>query len=129
VSDSFKTESATASYPQVAMMTRRELLACFACMMLASSVVGEGQPMDQRISIITLGVKNLAASRRFYVDGLGWKPVYENKEIIFFQTGGMVFALFLRDKLAEDFQANPAMFGRAPMALPTMFAPRSKWTR
>ena len=29
----------------------------------------------------------------------------------------MVFALFLRDKLAEDFQANPAAFGRAPMAL------------
>jgi len=99
------------------MITRRELLACFTCMILASSVVGEGQPMEQRISIITLGVKNLAASRRFYVDGLGWKPVYENKEIIFFQTGGMVFALFLRDKLAEDFQANPATFGRAPVAL------------
>jgi catechol 2,3-dioxygenase-like lactoylglutathione lyase family enzyme len=99
------------------MMTRRELLASFACMALASSVVGEGQPMEQRISIVTLGVKNLAVSRRFYVDGLGWKPVYEDKEIIFFQTGGMVFALFLRDKLAEDFQANPAAFGRAPMAL------------
>ena len=73
--------------------------------------------MEQRISIVTLGVKNLAVSRRFYVDGLGWKPVYEDKEIIFFQIGGMVFALFLRDKLAEDFQANPAEFGRAPMAL------------
>ena len=73
--------------------------------------------MEQRVSIVTLGVKNLAVSRRFYVDGLGWKPVYEDKEIIFFQAGGMVFALFLRDKLAEDFQANPATFGRAPMAL------------
>jgi uncharacterized protein len=99
------------------MMTRRELLASFACMALASSVVGEGQPMEQRISIVTLGVKNLAVSRRFYVDGLGFKPAYEDKEIIFFQTGGMVFALFLRDKLAEDFQANPAAFGRAPMAI------------
>jgi len=88
------------------MMTRRELLASFACMALASSVVGEGQPMEQRISIVTLGVKNLAVSRRFYVDGLGWKPVYEDKEIIFFQTGGMVFALFLRDKLAEDFSGE-----------------------
>ena len=73
--------------------------------------------MEQRISIVTLGVKNLVVSRRFYVDGLGWKPVYEDKEIIFFQTGGMAFALFLRDKLAEDFQANPAAFGRASMAL------------
>lgn len=79
--------------------------------------------MEQRISIVTLGVKNLAVSRRFYVDGLGWKPVYEDKEIIFFQTGGMVFALFLRDKLAEDFQANPAAFGRAPWHSPTMFGP------
>ena len=68
--------------------------------------------MEQRISIVTLGVKELAASRRFYVDGLGWKPAFENNEIMFFQAGGMVFALFLRDKLAEDFQANPTTFGR-----------------
>ena len=99
------------------MMTRRELLAALAYTTLASSLIGEGHTMDQRISIVTLGVKDLATSRRFYVDGLGWKPVYENHEIIFFQAGGMVFALFLRDKLAEDFQANPTTFGRAPMAL------------
>ena len=99
------------------MMTRRELLAALAYTTLASSLIGERQTMDQRISIVTLGVKNLAASRRFYVEGLGWKPAFENKEIIFFQTGGMVFALFLRDKLAEDFQADPATFGRAAMAL------------
>jgi uncharacterized protein len=73
--------------------------------------------MEQRVSIVTLGVKDLAAAKRFYVDGLGWKPVYEDKEIVFFQTGGMVFALFLRDKLAEDFEADPATFGRAPMSL------------
>ena len=73
--------------------------------------------MEQRISLVTLGVKDLAASKRFYVDGLGWKPAYQNKEIIFFQTRGMIFALFLRDKLAEDLQADPASFGRAGMAL------------
>jgi len=73
--------------------------------------------MEQRISLVTLGVKDLDTSKRFYVDGLGWKPVYEDKEIIFFQTGGMVFALFLRDKLAADFQADSATFGRAAMAL------------
>jgi hypothetical protein len=33
------------------------------------------------------------------------------------QTGGIVFALFLRDRLAEDFQADPATFGRAALAL------------
>jgi catechol 2,3-dioxygenase-like lactoylglutathione lyase family enzyme len=73
--------------------------------------------MDQRISLVTLGVKNLETSKRFYVDGLGWKPVYEDKEIAFFQTGGMISALFLRDKLAADFQTDPATFGPAAMAL------------
>jgi len=73
--------------------------------------------MDQRVSTVTLGVKDLGTSKRFYVDGLGWKPAYENQEIIFFQTGGMVFALFLRDHLAADFQVDPATFGPAPMAL------------
>ena len=73
--------------------------------------------MDQRISLVTLGVKDLAISKKFYVAGFGWKPAFENQEIIFFQTGGMVFALFLRDQLAADFQADASTFGRAPMAL------------
>lgn len=67
------------------MLTRRELLATLACTVLASSVVEEGQMMDQRISIVTPEVKDLAVSRRFYVDGLDWKPAFENKEIIFFR--------------------------------------------
>lgn len=73
--------------------------------------------MDQRISLVTLGVKSLAAAKKFYVAGLGWKPAFENKEIIFFQSGGMVFALFLRNELAADFAADAASFGRAAMAL------------
>ena len=99
------------------MLTRRELLKGLAGTLLVSSFIAKGQTMEQRISIVTLGVKDLAASRRFYVDGLGWKPAFENNEIIFFQAGGMVFALFLRDKLAEDFQANPTTFGRTAIAL------------
>ena len=73
--------------------------------------------MEQRISIVTLGVRDLGKSRRFYVDGLGWKPAFEDKEIVFFQTGGMIFALFLRDSLAADFHADANEFGRAAMAL------------
>jgi predicted lactoylglutathione lyase len=73
--------------------------------------------MEQRISVVTLGVKDLTASRQFYVDGLGWAPVYEDSDILFFQTGGIVFALFLHDKLAADFRADPASLGRAAMAL------------
>jgi predicted lactoylglutathione lyase len=97
------------------MMTRRELLAVFA----AASIfpLRQENTMEQRISLVTLGVKDLVTSKQFYVDGLGWKPVFQNKEIIFFQAGGMIFALFLRGKLAEDFQTDPATFGRAGMSL------------
>ena len=98
------------------MLNRREVLAGFAAVSLFPAI-GESQTMDQRISIVTLGVKNLESSKKFYVGGLGWKPAFENQEIIFFQTGGMVFALFLRDQLAADFQADPATFGRAAIAL------------
>jgi uncharacterized protein len=103
-------------------VTRREVLVGIAATALVPSLKGDSQSMghqsmEQRISLVTLGVKDLAASRRFYVEGLGWKPVWENQEIIFFQAGGMVFALFLRDKLAEDFQTDPKTFGMAAMAL------------
>ena len=84
---------------------------------VVSKIKGEAPTMEQRISIVTLGVKDLAASKRFYLDALGWKAVFENKEIIFFQVGGMIFALFLREKLAEDFQVDAASFGRATVAL------------
>jgi uncharacterized protein len=99
------------------MMNRREFLANVAAATFFTFALGESKTMEQRISLVTLGVKDLSASKRFYADGLGWKPVFENEEIIFFQTGGMVFALFLRDKLAEDFQVEPATFGRAAVAL------------
>jgi predicted lactoylglutathione lyase len=97
------------------MMTRRELLAVF--LMPSIFPLRQESAMEQRVSLVTLGVKDLVTSRRFYIDGLGWKPVFENKEIVFFQAGGMIFALFLRNKLAEDFQIDPATFGRAGMSL------------
>lgn len=101
------------------MLSRRELLTGILVASFCPPARGNGEhpTMDQRVSIITLGVNNLDTSRRFYVEGFGWKPVFENKEIIFFQTGGVVFALFLRDHLAEDFAADPRSFGRAPIAL------------
>ena len=73
--------------------------------------------MEQRISVVTLGVRNVSASRKFYVDGLGWMPSFENNDIIFFQTGGIVFALFVRDQLAADFDSGLATFGRPLMSL------------
>ena len=98
-------------------MNRREFLANVAAASFFTFALGEPKTMEQRISLVTLGVRDLVTSKRFYVDGLGWKPAFQNEEIIFFQAGGLIFALFLRDKLAEDFQVDPARFGRAGMSL------------
>ena len=58
--------------------------------------------MDQRVSVITLGVDDLERARSFY-EALGWRsntPV--EMEVVFFQAGGMVLALWDREKNAED---------------------------
>jgi catechol 2,3-dioxygenase-like lactoylglutathione lyase family enzyme len=61
--------------------------------------------MEQRMSLITLGVTDLMQSRRFYAQGLGWHPSSaSNEQVTFFQTGGMVLALYPRDALAQDAQ-------------------------
>ncbi|MGZ4461814.1 MAG: VOC family protein [Gaiellaceae bacterium] len=58
--------------------------------------------MDQRISLVTLGVADVARSRRFY-EALGWKSgATPDADVVFFQAGGMVFALWGRQQLAED---------------------------
>lgn len=73
--------------------------------------------MEQRISLVTLGVADLARAKKFYAEGLGWKPVFESKEIVFFQAGGMIFSLFLRNELAKDFNVDPATLGQGAIAL------------
>jgi catechol 2,3-dioxygenase-like lactoylglutathione lyase family enzyme len=58
--------------------------------------------MEQRISIVTLGVSDLARSREFY-ERLGWRRAATKTEgIVFFQAGGMAVALYSRDELAKD---------------------------
>ena len=57
--------------------------------------------MEQRVSLITLGVRDHAAAREFY-ERLGWRPRLEVEETVFFQLGGSVLVLWSRDKLAED---------------------------
>ena len=58
--------------------------------------------MEQRISLITLGVADVARSRAFY-EALGWKVgVDAGPEIAFFQVGPMVFSLWGREQLAEE---------------------------
>lgn len=59
--------------------------------------------VEQRISLITLGVKDIETSLAFYRDCLGWRPSSTSSEdMIVFQVGTMAFGLYPRDKLAED---------------------------
>lgn len=57
--------------------------------------------MQQRVSVITLGVEDVDRSRAFY-EALGWSGESPNGEIVFFQAGGMVVGLWGRHELAED---------------------------
>ena len=56
--------------------------------------------MDQRISLVTLGVSDLARARTFY-ERLGWRG-QEVEETVFFQAGGIAIVLWSADKLAAD---------------------------
>jgi catechol 2,3-dioxygenase-like lactoylglutathione lyase family enzyme len=73
--------------------------------------------MQQQISVITLGIADLGRSRRFYCDGFGWKPVFENDEIVFYQMNGLMLGTWLTSALAADMQvqglARPGAFALA----------------
>lgn len=57
--------------------------------------------MDQRVSLVTLGVADLVRARDFY-ERLGWKMGAGGDDVVFFQAGGMVVALWGRAELAAD---------------------------
>ncbi|MFF3380740.1 VOC family protein [Streptomyces sp. NPDC002680] len=61
--------------------------------------------MEQRITLITLGVADLARAKAFY-EALGWRG-QEVEETVFFQAGGLGFVLWDRDKLAVDCGLEP----------------------
>jgi uncharacterized protein len=58
--------------------------------------------MEQRISLVTLGVQDLGRARAFY-EALGWHTnAAPGDDVVFFQAGGMIFALWGRAQLEED---------------------------
>ena len=57
--------------------------------------------MKNRVTVITLGVTDVARARAFY-EAMGWSGESPDGDVVFFQAGGMVLALWGRDKLAED---------------------------
>ncbi len=58
--------------------------------------------MEQRVSLVTLGVADVTRARRFY-EALGWASNTDaGSDVVFFQAGGLVVALWGRSELAED---------------------------
>jgi catechol 2,3-dioxygenase-like lactoylglutathione lyase family enzyme len=57
--------------------------------------------VEQRVSLVTLGVRDFDRARRFY-EALGWSGESPDGEVIFFQVGAMVVALWSRELLAKD---------------------------
>ena len=65
--------------------------------------------MEQRISFITLAVKDVARSRKFYVDGLGWKPMFENDEVIMLPAGEhLMLSLWSIESFTAEIGTAPA---------------------
>jgi catechol 2,3-dioxygenase-like lactoylglutathione lyase family enzyme len=73
--------------------------------------------MDARISLVTLGVADMKAARRFY-EKLGWQASGQsNDDVTFFQAGGMILGLYGRKALAEDATVDDSKPGFSGVAL------------
>jgi uncharacterized protein len=57
--------------------------------------------VEQRVSLITLGVSDVTRARAFY-EALGWQVTRAPEDVVFFQAGGLVVALWSRERLAKD---------------------------
>jgi catechol 2,3-dioxygenase-like lactoylglutathione lyase family enzyme len=72
--------------------------------------------MRQQLSVLTLTTLDLARSKRFYSDGFGWSPVFQNEEIVFYQLNGFVLGTWLQSSLEADMQRTQ-LFRPGPYAL------------
>ncbi len=83
--------------------------------------------MEARITMITLGVRELKRAVRFYHDGLGW-PISSasNDQVAFLRTGGAVLGLYPWDALAEDATVDAAGSGFRGVAIAHNVAEREE---
>ena len=74
--------------------------------------------MEQRMSLVTLGVADLRRARGFYESGLGWKPGFASDDIVFYETGGPIIALWHRRDLAAEarIEDDDSTFGGIALA-------------
>lgn len=74
--------------------------------------------MEQRISLITLAVRDLAASRRFYVDGLGWEAFLDVDDVLMLRVGEhLLLSLWASDSFAAEVGPSNLGTGIAPITL------------
>jgi catechol 2,3-dioxygenase-like lactoylglutathione lyase family enzyme len=76
--------------------------------------------MEKRLSLVTLGVGDVSRARDFY-EALGWRADGgvddEADHVVFFQAGGMIVALWDRQKLADDSMVeDPGGWGGVTLA-------------
>ncbi len=63
--------------------------------------------IQQRLSVLTIAANDLSAMKDFYESTFGWKPVAENKDIIFYQLNGFLLSLCKRKELTEFIGISP----------------------
>ena len=74
--------------------------------------------MKPRLNIVTLGVSDLQKSKAFYEKALGWEPTKSSDgNIVFFNQGGIVLALYPMNKLADDAMLLPDRSGFSGVTL------------
>ena len=73
--------------------------------------------MNQHLHLITLGVRDFEASKKFYAETLGWKISRPQEGVAFFQVGGVVLSIYPRESLAEDALISPEGNGFAGFTL------------
>ena len=73
--------------------------------------------MEQRVSVITLAVRDLQRSRSFYETGLGWHPAFASDQVAFYQIGGAVLSLYSLTDLLEETRLAPESIKTGTVAL------------
>ena len=87
--------------------------------------------MDASMSLLTLGVRDLGVSRRFYVNGLGWAPAFEvENDVCFIKVGpGLLLGLWSRDALSAEAGGLYVGDEAAPISLAHMVPDAESVTR
>lgn len=73
--------------------------------------------MEQRLTLLTVGVKDLAGMRDFYENVFGWKPEVASEGIVMYKLNGFLLGFFPERALAEDAGVSGARSGFKPFSL------------